>query len=59
MGGDIPRRNNIEKLATGGNASKGDDELVRKFMWNSRNKCLVEGLEREISLDVTRLGALR
>ena len=46
-------------MAMGDNATKVDDSEVRKIMWNGIIKGLVEGLEREIELDVLKVGDLR
>ena len=54
-----PTENNVESLATVGDAVKGDDEEVRIIMWNGRVKILVQGLEIEISIDVLKAGGFR
>ena len=46
-------------MAMGRNAANGDDAEVWKIMWNGRIKGLVKGLDREIALDMLRIGALR
>ena len=46
-------------MGTGGDEANGDDEEVHIIMCNDIINVLVEGLEREIALDVFRLGELR